>query len=154
MDTIKGKRFTKENFDKKVFDKVKFDDCVFYNCNFNHVTWNKCQFKNTSILGVSSVKNSVFIECKFLGQHTHMGGATKYTNCEFTKSKFENIQFWDSEFIDCKFSGKAINIVFYGSEAPKEWQTKFNNVDITELELEFVDFRCNFDLSKTIIKPE
>ncbi len=80
-----------------------------------------------------------------------MGGLTKYTNCEFDNVTFKNIQFWKSIFIGCKFSGLAYNIVFYGNEAPNGWETKFLNVDITNLKLEFVDFRCNFDFSQTIV---
>jgi len=79
-----------------------------------------------------------------------MGGKTKYIDCEFKNILFKNIQFWGATFINCNISGLAHNIVIYGNEAPNEWETIFANVDIRQLQLEYVDFRCNFDLSKTI----
>ena len=78
-----------------------------------------------------------------------MGGPTTYVDCVFENVLFKNIQFWGATFNSCNMTGVANNVVFYGNDAPKDWETKFINVDIRQLKLELVDFRCNFDLSKT-----
>ena len=45
-----------------------------------------------------------------------------------------------SEFVNCDFSGKAEIIVFYGSDSPKGWETKFINVDLSNLVEAFTRF--------------
>lgn len=151
MEKIVGQRFEKQRFADTSIENIIYDDCVFHNCKFQNVKWINCSFKNTSILGKSKFENCKFESCKFLGQHTNLGGPTIYSKCEFNDIEFKNIQLWNTEFIDCFFTGKAENIVLYGKDAPKGWETIFKNVDIQGLVREFVDFRCEFDLSKTKI---
>ena len=150
MQILKGQRYEKETIRGLTIEKTKYDGCIFFNTTFEKVIWNESHFHNTSFVGGCSISNCKFIDCKFTGQHTNMGGVSKYINCEFKNVLFKNIQFWTAFFIDCKFSGIAHNIVFYGNEAPEGWETKFDNVDIRQLKLEFVDFRCNFDFSRTV----
>lgn len=152
METIKSQRFSKESFAEMKFENILYDDCTFYQCSFRDIQWINCRFKNSSFIGKSKLDRCRFINCKFFGQHTNLGGPTKYINCEFLDSDFKNIQFFNTVFKDCKFTGKAENIVFYGKDSPNGWETIFDNVDLTELNRELVDFRCDFDLNKTKMK--
>jgi uncharacterized protein YjbI with pentapeptide repeats len=151
METIKGQHFSKKSFKNMKFENINYDDCIFYQCSFVNTQWINCRFKNTSIVGKSKLDRCEFNNCNFSGQHTNLGGPTKYINCKFLDSDFKNIQFWNTIFKDCIFTGRAENIVFYGKDSPKGWETVFDNVDLLKLERELVDFRCKFDLSKTLI---
>ncbi|WMI66673.1 pentapeptide repeat-containing protein [Aestuariibaculum sp. YM273] len=146
IDSIK---FLNETFVGITFENTVYYNCTFFNCNFKSVTWKNCQFKNTYILGNSNLENCKFISCKFLGQNTNMGGPTKYLDCEFTNILFKNNQFWNTNFENCSFTGKAENIVFYGPYSPNGWETVFKNVDLSEMDLKLVDFRCEIDLETT-----
>ena len=149
LERINSVRFSNETFKSIVFENSVYYDCTFYHCNFKSVTWKNCQFKNTYILGNSKLENCKFIDCKFLGQHTNLGGPTKYLDCEFTNTVFKNNQFWNTEFENCRFTGKAENIVFYGPDSPDGWETAFKNVDLSKMDLKLVDFRCEIDLGTT-----
>ncbi|MGI9531154.1 pentapeptide repeat-containing protein [Lutimonas sp.] len=153
LDRKNGIRFSNQTFSDANFDYVVYNDCVFHNCKFISITWNNCQFKNTYFLGGSVLDNCIFEDCKFIGQHTNLGGPTRYFQCKFINVNFKNNQFWDTIFENCIFTGTAENIVFYGPEAPEGWETKLINVDMTGLSLELVDFRCEIDLSTTKLKP-
>jgi uncharacterized protein YjbI with pentapeptide repeats len=149
MDKQKGNRFEKLRQENVVFEKIKYDDCVFYDCHFKEVVWKECHFYQSTFNGDSVFKNCKFIDCKFTGEHTNLGPAT-YFNCDFDNINFKDIGFTGTKFKDSIFSGKAYNVVFYGDKAPKGWETCFDNVDISKLILDLVDFRTNFDFSRTI----
>ena len=150
---ISGQRFYDESYINVEFDKTVYYDCIFHGCTFKNVIWKNCQFKNTYILGNSFLKECVFEDSKFIGQHTSLGGPTKYLNCCFKNVEIKNVQFQDTDFENCQFSGSAENVALFGKAAPKGWQTKFTNVDLSEMSLNWVDFRCEFDLSTTIVNP-
>jgi uncharacterized protein YjbI with pentapeptide repeats len=149
MQLLKDKRFDGAIIRDSAIEKIKYDNCLFLNCDFRNVTWAKCNFNNTSFLGNTTLNNCKFVDCKFTGQHTSLGGPAIYSGCDFSNTLFKNIQFWGATFINCGLAGTAHNVLFYGTEAPKGWETIFDNVDIRQLKLEYVDFRCNFDLSTT-----
>lgn len=148
---IYKQHFEKEQFTGSVFDKLTFEECNYFNCGFIDCTWNYCDFYKVLFSRKTRFKNCIFNDCRFWGQYTYLGGPTKYINCEFVACEFKDIQFWDSIFEDCTFSDKMENIVFYGPESPGGWETKFKNVDLLNLKMELVDFRCGFDLSTTKI---
>ena len=150
MQVLKTQRFDSSKIQNLAIEQTKYDDCIFFNCEADCVTWKKCHFYNTSFLHDTKLRKCKFIDCKFTGQHTNLGGPTIYCECAFENVVFKNIQFWGATFINCTMEGTAYNIVLYGNEAPEGWITVFDNVDVRELKLELVDFRCNFDLSRTI----
>lgn len=149
MEKQTGIRFDQLNKENFLFEKISFGDCVFFNCKFKNVVWKDCHFKQTNFSGNSLLKKCKFINCNFTGQHTNLGEA-RFFDTDFENCIFKDIGFMGSVFKNSVFSGKATNIVFYGNNAPNGWETYFENVDISGLTLDFVDFRTNFDFSKTI----
>ena len=147
MNKQTGIRFEKQQ--NIVLENIKYDNCVFFDCHFDQVIWRNCHFYQTTFNGNSTFSNCRFIDWRFTGQYTHLGSAL-YRKCDFRNIVFKDTVFGGSKFINCKFSGKASNIVFYGENAPKGWETYFDNVDISKLTLDTVDYRTNFDFSKTI----
>jgi len=129
-----------------------YSEVRFWNCQFTDCSWTHCKFQKTNFANGTRFTRCRFEDCRFTGQHTHLGGPSVFTDCEFVNCLFRDITFSDAKFVDCLISGKLENIAIFGPEAPKDWRTVFKNVNLSQAELELVDFRCGFDLTSTIVK--
>ena len=135
---------TDQRVEQTAYEEMRFWRCVFERC-----TWIACRFSRVTFAHSTRFRDCRFVSCKFLGQHTHLGGRSFFENCVFEDCTFRNVNFWESRFESCRFSGTFENVVFYGPEAPVDWQNTFVDVDLTGARLLDVDFRCGFDLGST-----
>jgi uncharacterized protein YjbI with pentapeptide repeats len=118
------------------------------------VEWNHCRFNITSFADHTTFESCRFIDCRFWGQHTHLGGPSIFVDCLFEGCRFEDVNFWASTFERCVFTSRFENVAFFGPEAPSDWRTVFRSVDLAGSEFELVDFRCGFDLTTTTLPSD
>ena len=145
-----GNRLLRSVVEDERFSRVFYEEVSFFKRRFRRCTWTDCRFRRCAFLSGTRFEDCAFAQCKFDRAHTYMGGPSFFVNCRFEGCLFENVQFWESEFERSSFpKSKFVNVVFYGPEAPKGWQTELREVDFTSAEFEFVDFRCGIDLSST-----
>lgn len=144
-----GNRFFRGVIADKQFMRVFYEEVWFLRRHFRRCTWSDCRFRRTGFSCGTRFEGCRFEGCRFDRAHTYMGGPSLFRDCRFEGCVFENVQFWKSRFERCWFGGKLINVVFYGPEAPKGWQTELREVDFSAAEFEAVDFRCGIDLTTT-----
>jgi len=144
-----GNRFIRGVTEGEQFKRVHYEEVQFLRRHFKRCTWSDCRFRRTSFRHGTRFEDCVFENCRFELAHTYIGGPSLFRNCQLNGCSFENVQFWKSSFEHCSFASKFINIVFYGPDAPKGWQTELRNVDFSQSVFDLVDFRCGIDLSTT-----
>ena len=131
------------------FDRVLYEEVMFTNCHFKDCSWTDCRFRRTHFSRNTRFERCVFRKCAFDRAHTYMGGPSFFTDCRFEDCVLDSIQFWNSSFERCAFSGRLINVVFYGPASPGDWETRLHEVNFTAASFEDVDFRLGIDLSTT-----
>lgn len=131
------------------FSRVAYDDVRFWNCRFEDTTWEDCQFSRVSFANGTAFSRCTFVRCRFFKQHTYFGGPSTFTDCTFDDCMIENVQFFETAFERCTFTGKLTNVLFYGPEAPVELRSSFREVDLSGATLNLVGFEAGFDLSTT-----
>jgi uncharacterized protein YjbI with pentapeptide repeats len=124
---------------KKHFEGIKYQEC-----NWRAHIWLGCEWENCDLYRVGyywgcRFYSCTFRNCTFRGQHTYLGALFK--NCRFIDCDFKDVSFGRASLVDCSVSGNLTNIVFYGKEAPKDWRTKFKNVNLSDAKLIDTDFR-------------
>ena len=147
-----GNRFLKSVVSGQKFTRVFYEEVSFLKRHFKQCSWSDCRFKRTGFRAGTRFENCRFEDCRFEDcrfelQHTYIGGQSYFRDCEFKNCRFDSVQFWASSFERCSFACKFINVVFYGPEAAKDWQTELCEVDFSQSEFEDVDFRGGIDLS-------
>ena len=144
-----GNRFLKGVISKQKFTCVFYEEVSFLKRHFKQCIWSDCRFKRTGFRFGTRFEDCRFEDCRFELQHTHIGGPSYFKDCEFKNCRFDSVQFWASSFERCSFASKFINVIFYGPEAAKDWQTELCEVDFSQSEFEDVNFRGGIDLSST-----
>jgi uncharacterized protein YjbI with pentapeptide repeats len=150
----KYERVTDQIFEKielrnQVFDRVFYEEVRWWRSQFLDCTWNECKFRRISFANGTLFSGCTFKTCRFWAQHTYLGGPCRFQECQFIDCSFEDVQLWNTEFIRCVFTGVFHNLVFYGPEAPKGWQTLLQDVNFSGVRMELTDFRTGIDLSST-----
>jgi uncharacterized protein YjbI with pentapeptide repeats len=135
------------------FRRVLYEEVSFLRRRFTRCRWSDCRFKRTAFRHGTRFENCHFEECKFELAHTYMGGPSFFKDCRFEGCLFDSVQFWNSTFEGCSFTGKFVNVVFYGPGAPAGWQAELRDVDFSSAQFELVDFRGEIDLSTTRLPP-
>ncbi len=136
------------------FARVIYDEVQFWNCRFESTAWTHCRFSRVSFANGTVFERCQFTKCRFFRQHTYFGGPSRFLNCRFEGCDIEDVQFFQSAFEHCSFSGKLTNVLFYGPLAPPELRSSFQNVDLSRASLTYVGFESGFDLSTTILPAE
>lgn len=150
-DKITGKQFESLNQVDTISSFKSYEETSFRHCNFSNCVWENCKFFRTSFSNNTVFRDCKFINCRFFGQHTYFGGPTLFESCNFVDCKIVGTQFWDTNFNYTCFSGQIENVVFYGPQSPKGWETILHTVDFSNCDLSLVDFKCGIDLSNTIL---
>ncbi len=146
---IRDKIIENESHKKEMFEWIFYDDVRIWSSLFIDCIFQNCKFTRTSFANDTIFSNCRFNNCRFYGQHTYLGGPSRFDNCDFIECKFKDVQFWDANFSKCTFTGTFKNIVFYGPEAPEGWSTILQDVDFKNVTMELTDFRTGIDLSST-----
>lgn len=131
------------------FERIGYENVLFLRRRFKRCVWSECFFRRTHFSSGTRFDDCRFENCRFELAHTYMGGPSRFRDCQFTGCVFDGTQFSKSRFERCSFSGKLINVVFYGEDAPRGWRATLRDVDFTQAEFELVDFRMGIDLSST-----
>lgn len=131
------------------FERIFYEEVRWWGCRFESCIWRDCKFRRISFSKNTLFSHCRFQNCRFWAQHTYLGGPTTFQDCEFIDCSFVNIQFWDTEFVRCSFTGKFQNLIFFGPDAPRGWQTTLRDVDFTGVRMEDTDFRTGIDLETT-----
>jgi uncharacterized protein YjbI with pentapeptide repeats len=155
---IRRKKLFQEKFDgysrtSEVFEALRYEEVTFRRSTLRQCTWVSCDFFRLFIGADTVFEACVFRDCRFTGQHTHLGGPARFSGCQFINCLFKDVSFSDASFEDCKFSGRWISVCLYGPTAPQGWRTVMTNVDLTGVDMDMVEFRRSFD-TRTVSLPE
>jgi uncharacterized protein YjbI with pentapeptide repeats len=116
-----------------------------------------CRFDKTRIRQASfgaGRETSEYIECKFDGARIRFGpgGYSRFVRCSFREVDLRSWFCHTVEMVDCVFTGRLHQAVFYGSQPPKLIETttrarnEFRGNDFSGIELVDVSFRGGIDL--------
>ena len=143
---IADERWISRKIRDEHFDNVLFDNLVFQSMQFENCSFTRCQFKN-SYIGVGvNYKNCHWNHCKFTGKYSAFGRPATFSGCTFNQVFIRSAFMQGVTFSECRFSGRFQSLIFYGTDTIVE-PTIFNSVDLSEVELINVDFRCGIDFS-------
>lgn len=135
---------------KRRYSDIKYKEQNFYAHIWARCTWENCDFHRVGYFWGCRFHGCTFTNCTFRGQHTYLGATFK--NCRFIDCTFTDVSFGRASLTDCSISGTITNVVFYGREAPKDWRTKFRNVELSGAELTDTDFRMGLTEEEMIEK--
>ena len=135
---FRGSKFLNLNISAN-FDRADFMGCSFQNINFIGTSFGAPQFKNCIFENEKKKKNNynatVFIKCSFLNcKFEEESIYSNFTDCSFTKSKFENLNFEkstidNSKFLECNFL--KVDFSTLAAEDLTFEATSFSNVSMS-----------------------
>jgi hypothetical protein len=99
------------DFRRVSFDQFAPEGCTFENCDFSGQTLDR-RYQPL----FSSRKQSIFRDCNFDGADLTAvrPGQARFERCSFVNAKLDSWESFTSEFIDCTFAGRIVNVRFYG----------------------------------------
>lgn len=121
----------------------------FESCRFNNVSFDRLGFGGGQEL-------CEIVECSFDGSHFKIGpgGFTRYIRCSFRDIEIERWFCFETEFIDCVFSGRLTQCIFNGTvpEEDRAWvrreKNEFRRNDFSGCDFVDVTFRTGIDLEQ------
>jgi uncharacterized protein YjbI with pentapeptide repeats len=142
MSNRSGIKYTRTSF--RLFHKRRYTDIQchenrYYTCLWIGCEWDQCDFYRVGYYHGCRFFSCVFRNCTFRGRHTYLRASFK--NCQFIDCKFTEVSFCEASLTDCRINGTLVNVLFYGDEAPRHWQTRFKRVDLSGTNLVDADFR-------------
>jgi hypothetical protein len=101
------------------------------------------------------MEQSEYIECSFDGTRSedYLGGFARFVGCSFKDVDIRGWRSDDAEFIDCMFTGRLEECIFYGTvpEKDRPWvgreKNEFRGNDFSGCDLVGVAFRTGIDLN-------
>jgi fluoroquinolone resistance protein len=159
--------FSYSDFGRGIFRRCLFERTLFREINSHH--WNErgCQFVDVDFYKASlqdasiGIDGSTYIRVSFL--KANFAGASfirpQFKECDFSDARLKGIDFFLSNFIDCKFRGRLESVWFrrhyrlpsdernFGKATPNEMR----HVDFSEAELWDVTFTGGLDLSQVVL---
>ena len=99
------------DFRRVTFDQFAPEGCTFERCDFSGQTLDR-RYQPL----FSSRKQSIFRDCSFddadlIGVRP---GQARFEHCSFVGARIDAWESFTAEFIDCTFSGRLVNVRFYG----------------------------------------
>jgi len=149
-EILKLERVTLDGED---FSRRKFRMFTSVQSNFR-----RCDFRATKMYQATlggGYALSLYEDCCFDDSAFGMiGGRARFVRCSFRRCRIEEIWSYDSEFVECVFSGRIERGIFRG--APMEvdeivdgrTHNEFRGNDFSDAELREVAFRAGIDLSQ------
>jgi uncharacterized protein YjbI with pentapeptide repeats len=95
-----------------------------------------------------------FVGAKLIGANTL---TAVYRDCDFSSAQLQNVNFWQSSLIRCRFAGLVKDVIFDGRMLgePKPDPNPMKDVDFTDAQLRRCDFRgVRFDRVRLPKDPE
>jgi uncharacterized protein YjbI with pentapeptide repeats len=172
------------------FERARFRDLDFSYTHFGHPVFTRCTFERVSLKEIDSdrwnergcrftdadfykanlrgagigIDGSTYLrvsfrEADFSGAHFYRG---QFTDCDFSDARLRKIDFYVSNFVNCKFRGRLESVWFrrcyplpsdertFGKAVPNEMR----NVDFSEAELWEVMYTGGLDLSHVILPQD
>jgi hypothetical protein len=124
-------------------------------------TLERCDFSDVVVTGgglMSPMKRVVtYRDCDFSGADLRrvLPGAARFEHCRFADTRLDGWVCLHTEFIECVFSGRLIDVTFWGSISNERHQqelgrqhNEFHDNDFENATLRLVGFCGGIDLSK------
>lgn len=110
------------DFRRVTFDQFAPEGCTFEHCDFSGQTLDR-RYQPL----FSSRKQSVFRDCRFDGADLAgvRPGQARFERCTFADARIDAWEAFTAEFVDCTFSGRVLNVRFYG----KPWGSHAGELD-------------------------
>lgn len=123
-------------------------------CRFERCSFSKMRIDDFSF--GAGRESTEYLECSFDGIRVHhMGsGFARFVRCSFKDVDIRDWRCYQSEFIDCEFTGRLEECIFYGTvpEKDRPWvgreKNEFRGNDFSGCDLVDVAFRTGIDLSQ------
>lgn len=141
------------DFRRVTFDQFAPEGCTFERCDFSGQTLDR-RYQPL----FSSRKQSVFRDCTFDGADLTAvrPGQARFERCSFVNAKIDSWESFTSEFIDCTFAGRVVNVRFYGRPwgagadrlDPARSVNAFSGNDFRKADLQGVIFIHGIDIKK------
>lgn len=152
-----------------------FRQCTFENVRFREIDsrqWNErgCQFTDVDFSGANlrdaaiGIDGSTYIRVSF--RKVDFSGASffrpQFIDCDFCDARLKDVDFFASNFVNCKFSGRLEGVWFrryyplpqYERQMGKAVPNQMRNVDFSEAELWGVTFTGGLDLSHVVLPKD
>lgn len=143
---LKNTHFENEDFSGRNFENFCSESCNFIRCKFENMNVKKMCFG-------AAGEPSIYTECSF--DRSTFSGITrenaKFIRCSFDHTDLSQFDFYETEFLDCIFSGKLYAISFYGHKFTVERShvvNEFLNNDFSQSSFQYVQFKMGINLSK------
>jgi hypothetical protein len=141
------------DFSRVTFDQFAPEGCTFEHCDFSGQTLDR-RYQPL----FSSRKQSIFRDCSFEGADLTQvrPGQARFERCSFVNAKIDSWESFTSEFVDCTFAGRLVNVRFYGRPwgvtadkiDPHRTVNAFDGNDFRRADLQSVLFIHGIDIKK------
>jgi uncharacterized protein YjbI with pentapeptide repeats len=127
------------NITNQIFSNIVFEDLVIRDAKFENVSFENVDFKNCYLGFASQFLNSNFINCKFFGKYSCLGGVdgvpTLYQSCSFINCKIQGQELLSGTvFKDCEFSGVFKNLLIRETKVNQAgWGTSFVGCNLLDV---------------------
>lgn len=143
-------RLRGEDFSNRKLDWFNAHDCRFEECRFDGL-----RIARSASFGEGR-EQSLYIDCSFDGARIRYidGGNSRFVRCSFRNVDLRDWFCFETELVECTFSGRLRNAIFNGAvhEKDRPWvgrdRNEFRGNDFSNMELMGVSFRTGIDLAQ------
>lgn len=144
---LKGLFFSGCQVKDCVFDKSNCENSLIWETVFSECSFRKADLRGAGLGLVPKKKRNQFEGVDFteadLRSTLYSPPGAEFHDCTFRKARLSKLDFGGSVFETCVFEGKLEDLQFYrtGFRAEGFPPNEMNNVDFSQAELRFVEFR-------------
>lgn len=140
----------------KSYTDIVFEELIVKNAKLKDIAFINVHFKNSYLGFKTKYTECKFINCKFFGRYSCLGGFATYTNCLFEQCKFQGIELFKGQhFSNCTFTGSMKNHILYDNVSKSiRMDTVFKNCDLSGVIFDNVNIYGKNIFQNTILPKE
>lgn len=149
--TLRSFDFTEADLTSTVWEHMVFEDCLFdrtvlwdvnfTGCDFIDSRFKDCEIEHTFLGGSDRRNLGSFVNTTFSGgviRNSHFN-FPRIENCVFD-CDIEHVDFFGSQFIDCRFTGRLEDVSFRGKTRPRSTSKSLSKIELPENRMINIDF--------------
>lgn len=142
---LESLRFEGSSFEDCVFDRAKLNDLRVWDTRFTHCSMRSANLREASLGAWRNGRGNIYEHVSFAGANlVKISTSTAtYIDCDFSSARLEQVNFWQSSLIRCKFAGRLSGVIFDGrmKSDGKPDPNPMLDVDLADAVLDGCSFR-------------